>query len=195
MSHTHVLLTKDRKKRVNKINGKITALDFRRGSLSLFRSVLGRIPQEHPKRLWDCCHWRYSKCLDKGLSDLLWLNLWSSWSGERLQPLFCGTLTICWSPALTCSILSLLSYPQTLLLPSSPLLPLQSLKAGPPHFLWKITHCQYLTWFWHLLPNLLGFACLVKADLNEKRLDILPSPFFFIFAILLTVHYFCRKHV
>lgn len=129
-----------------------------------------------------------------------WTRAWatcSDWTSDLhgVEPLFCGTLTICWSPALTCSILSLLSYPQTLLLPSSPLLPLQSLKAGPPHFLWKITHCQYLTWFWHLLPNLLGFACLVKADLNEKRLDILPSPFFFIFAILLTVHYFCRKHV
>ena len=107
----------------------------------------------------------------------------------------CGTLTTCWSAALTCSMPSFLSYPQALLLSPRPLLPLQSLREGLPHFLWKIMHCHYLTEFWHSLPNSTAFAGPVKAGLNEKTLDIAPPLFFFIFAIPLTIHYSFRVHV
>lgn len=92
------------------------------------------------------------------------------WSGERLQPepvehLKHAEVLL----SLAVSLPFLITLKPYLQPPSSPPLPLESLKAGPPHFLRKTMHCHYLTEFWHLLRELMGFAGLVKADVNEKR--------------------------
>lgn len=172
----HFLLTKDRGKKwrrqmVNHRPGlqkrrlELVQESAWKDPIGAPEEVVGSLPLEIFK-IWP----------DKGLSDLLWLNLWSMWSGERLHPEPVERLQH--AEILLSLAVSLLNCSQTLLLPSSPLLPLQSLKAGPPHFLWKIMHCHYLTEFSHLLPNLMGFAGLVKADLNKKKLDISLPPFF-----------------